>query len=216
MQDQAQDINNRNQPADVGSDRKNPLEPFQNISEELLEDKTVDSEETYPNEPEIPFEKQKRFDLDQMEAYALATALTDILDTVSLTPYQKTRILQARNWFMLDEGLVDFIPRPPQPQQPVTPPVQRPTPQQVQQFEEEIDRNMDVNPRLEYPGQGNDKADLDAISKKMSDINSKEGLMAKQEPEPEQTGIKKLLGGLGKKQVPERKIDEKHQTESMG
>jgi hypothetical protein len=217
MQNPAQDTNIRNQHPTVHTGRNNGNELVQNISEELLEPKNNDPAQTNQPDPDIPPERQKLYDLEQMHAIGVAESLTSILDTVpQLTQLQRIRILQARNWLLLDEGLANFIPQ--QPQQPQEQPAPRYPMESSEEikkaFEEEMDRKNGVNPNfIEHE---DDKADLDAISQKMSDINSPEGLMKKPEPEPEESALKKLMPHFGKKQPPERKLDEKHQSESMG
>ena len=157
----------------------------------------------YQEQPEAP--QQKYYDVEQVLVAMWAETVTATLVETPMSDFKRSRLMMVRDKLLYEMDLSEFVP-----QQNVPEPAQEPMPQS---HDEEIGQVVDdiVEPKFSEANR-----DLDTISQKMKDIDSKEGLMAPEEIEEEPTGLKKLLGMGGKKKVIERSVDEKHQPSSMG
>lgn len=186
---------------------------------------TLDPRNLYEEDPDEPIEQQpqepqeKFYDADQLIVAMWCETINSILQEVPMSRYKQIRLVSVRNRLLYEMDLQELIPPPEmvQPtavvQEPEQQQEQQEQPQQAQQQPSEIPDVADPN----YRDPTGDK-DLEIISKKLKDIDSKEGLLEpKPEPEPEATGIKKLLGGFGSKKKPaERNVSDEHQPMSMG
>lgn len=167
---------------------------------DLFEDEVQDANAQVQSQPP----QQKLYDADQLIVAMWSETITNILIDCPMSEYKQLRLSSMRNRLLYEMDMVELIPMPPQPQKEEVPD-QTPA-------SEEPPHSANESPSRDTSG---DK-DLDIISQKLKDINGTGGLMAPEEPEPEQSALQKLMGGFGKKKPIERSVAEGHQPTSMG
>jgi hypothetical protein len=148
--------------------------------------------------------QQKYYDIEQMLVVMWAETVTATILEVPMSEFKRSRLMMVRDKLLYEMDLSEFVSKTEEPSQPESAP---------QSHEDEIN---DVVDNMVDPKFSETNRDLDTISQKMKDIDSKEGLMQPEVEEEEPTGLKKLLGMGGKKKIIERSVDEKHQSSSMG
>lgn len=162
--------------------------------------------EPQPEQSEQP--QQKYYDIEQLLVAMWSETVTDIILETPMSDFKRSRLMMVRDKLLYEMDLTELIPQSGQQQEPG----QEPMPQQS--HDDEIGQVVDdiVEPKF-----GEANRDLDTISQKLKDIDSKDGLMQPDAEEEEPSGLKKLLGmGGGKKKPVDRAVDEKHQPSSMG
>lgn len=168
------------------------------------QDETEPQQAQYQEQPQQP--DQKYYDVEQVLVAMWAETVTATLVETPMSDFKRSRLMMVRDKLLYEMDLSEFVPQTAQPQseQPEQPP---------QSHEDEIGQVVDdiVEPKFSEANR-----ELDTISQKMVDIDSKDGLMAPEVEEEEPSGLAKLLGMGGKKKPIERVVDEKHQPSSMG
>jgi hypothetical protein len=179
-----------------------PQQPPQKMNFYEQEEPAQIQQAQYQEQSDQP--QQKYYDIEQVLVAMWSETVTSIALEVPMSDFKRSRMLMIRDKLLLEMDLSEFVPQePPQEQEPV---------QHQQTRDEEIGQVVDdiVEPKFNEANR-----DLDTISQKMKDIDSKDGLMQPEVEEEEPSGFKKLLG-MGKKKQIERTVDEKHQPSSMG
>jgi hypothetical protein len=167
-------------------------------------------EENEQDRQDLEQPQEKLYDIDQVMILMWNETITGILQDCPMSEYQQIRLMAMKNRLLHEMDLDEFIPRIVEPEQVSEKPAASDEQGVVQS---DI---VDVT-EPQYRDTHGDK-DLEIISQKLKDIDKKGGLLDPEVPEPEPTGLKKLLGGFGsgKKKVVERTVSDEHQPTSMG
>ncbi len=199
---------------------------------EALESSMSGNQQTAPNQPINLYEEdgaeqipetqqqpmmeqsqQKFYDADQLAVAMWSETINNILIDCPMSQFKMERLIYMRNRLLYEMNLEELIPMPPQQH------VDQPPSDDNQNYQESGENLLNddlVEPVMKRDMSG-DK-DLDIISQKLKDIDQKGGLLNPEEPEPEQSGLERLLGGFGKgkKKPAERSVADEHQPMSMG